>query len=238
MIKQAIKFSICLAAALACGLGFGDESLLQRNVELIASPNVARDIKLTPEQLAAANKLFAAFQASRTEKVNKIESAPPDKVEAMNAEIGHMVADLDTRLLGLLTLPQKQRLLEIGVQQEGASALLDDLVAQKVGLNASQKNKIRTILGRVEKAQDDYQTAVAEAMSKVPDPKYKKQSDIDAYYKAKREEVAFQFSPQENRFEAEKTAGDKEIFELMTPAQQKRWFALHGKPLGGQITGG
>ncbi|HTQ10099.1 MAG TPA: hypothetical protein VMI31_08525 [Fimbriimonadaceae bacterium] len=237
-MNKILRYSILASLALAVCAAYGQESLLQRNVELIASPNVAADLRLTTGQASEANSLFSTFQTKRSAKLTELESAKPDKADQINSEIAKMVVDLDDHLLALLTAPQKERLLQIGIQQEGSQALTDSLVAEKIGLTPAQRSKIKAILGQIMEAQNEYQSAVAGAMAKIPDPNLKDQKAIDSYYKGKREEIAYQFAGQKDHFEAVKANGSKEILNLMSAAQQKKWLALHGRPLAGQISDG
>src|SRR5579862_7434171 len=90
-MNQVIKrIAACSLAALGAGGAYGQETLLQRTVEQISSPNVAQDLKLSESQTAESNQLFIAFQSSRDDEVKKIAAASGEKVDELNAEIGRM----------------------------------------------------------------------------------------------------------------------------------------------------
>lgn len=232
MRRTLLHIAVFLAAAAIAAVAVAEpqESLLQRTAQRIASPNVAVDLGLSKAQTADRDKLFAAFQVDRTALVEKILAAPADRQDALNGELGKLQSDLDGRLLALLTAGQQRRLLQIGVQEEGSEALLDDMVSREVGLSVAQLAKIRTVYDKVLKAQDDYQSALGEALAKIPDPKPNDTAAMDAYVE-KQKAVVASLKPKEKAFLDAKTAGNKQIFNLMTPQQQKKWFALHGKPL-------
>lgn len=235
MSKQTFIRLAALAASLvlgACALAAPVGSLVERNVELVASPNVAQDLKLTESQCTERNKLFEAFQTFRDETVGKMQTLPQDKQEALAREIDSQRTELDRKLVAILTASQLNRLMEIGIQQEGFVALQDDLVAGQVALTPAQRAKIKVICGRVDKAQDDYQAAVGEAMSKIPEPTVSDDASIKAY-NAKQEAALKAMKPQEKQFLAVKEAAQKEIYALMTPAQRNKWSAIHGKILKG-----
>ncbi|HVT12696.1 MAG TPA: Spy/CpxP family protein refolding chaperone [Fimbriimonadaceae bacterium] len=219
-----------IAASLFVAACASAETLLERNAQLIASPNVAEDLKLTDAQLTERNKLFEAFQTFRSETVTKMQALPQDKQEAMAAEIESHRIDLDRKLVTLLTETQSNRLMQIGIQQEGFVALQDDLVAKQVGLTPAQRAKIKTICDTVMKAQDEYQAAVGEALGKIPEPTGSDDASIKAY-EAKQQAVLKSMKPQENKFLAAKESARKQIYTLMTPAQRTKWGAIQGKPL-------
>lgn len=235
MSKQNLIRFAAIAASLVLGgfaLAAPAETLVERNAQLISSPNVAQDLKLTDAQCAERNKLFDAFQAFREETVGKMQALPQDKQEGLATEIENKRVELDHKLAAILTATQLNRLMQIGIQQEGFVALQDDMVAGQVGLTPAQRTKITAICGRVEKAQDEYQAAVGEAMSKIPEPTVSDDASIKAY-NAKQEAVLKAMKPQEKRFLAVKEAAQKEIYALMTPPQRNKWSAVHGKPLNG-----
>ncbi|HWA83176.1 MAG TPA: hypothetical protein VG820_07085, partial [Fimbriimonadaceae bacterium] len=188
-----IRIAIFAASLFVVALSSG-ETLLERNVQLIASPNVATDLKLTEAQVADRNKLFEVFQTFRDETVAKMQSLSQDKQEALATEIERQQMDLNQKLVALLTSPQQNRLMQIGIQQEGFVALQDDLVAKEVGLTPAQRAKVKTICDAVAKAQDDYQAAVGEALSKIPEPSGSDEAAMKAYQK-KQEEVMKSMKP-------------------------------------------
>lgn len=233
--RLVIRALTIAAAASSFALSSADQSLSQRTVEMVSSPNVALDLRLTPAQIGSRDKLFASFTASRSAIMKDIETAPTGKVDALYAQISKLKADLDDKLLALLSQAQQHRILEIGVQEEGSEALLDDAVARIVGLSATQRSKIAGIRTRVTKAQEAYQEAVGAAIAKIPEP-----GPDDAALRAyaeKEKRAMDSVRPQHTQFLAVKTAANKEIYGLLNQQQRKKWDSLHGKPLAGKIAG-
>ena len=177
-------------------------------------------MQLTDSQKAQRDKLFAIFDESRKDIMRRMESGPADQIDARNAELGKALLDLQDKLLALLTSQQASRLLEIAIQQEGSVALTDDLVARKLALTAAERSKIHNLLAGVEKAQDDYQAALGDALAKYPDAS-----------QSKKAEIVQSMKPQEKKFEEYKTSQTRQIYLLLTPAQRTKWDQMHGKKL-------
>jgi hypothetical protein len=217
--------AICTVAAAFAGPG---ATLLQRNVAMIASPDVALDLKLSAAQASQRDEILMAYQDARENIVSKIQGGDED---AGYKELGKAQEQLEVKLLSLLTPPQVNRLKQIGIQQEGIAALQDDAVAKDLALTAAQRVKIKLIEDATAKAQDDYQAALGEALAKLGDPG----TDNDAIkaYTVKQAAVVKSMKPREKQFLTVKGAGDKQILALLTPVQRKKWTAMHGKPLNG-----
>jgi Spy/CpxP family protein refolding chaperone len=207
-------------------------TLLQRNVVLITSPNVALDLSLSQSQAAQRDKLVQSYQETRDGLVSKLQAAATDGArDVINANIGQEQEQLELKLLALLTPPQMNRLKQIGVQQEGIAAMQDDAIAKDLALTAAQRTKIKGICDATQKAQDDYQAALGEAIAKIPDPGTSDEA-IKAY-EAKQQAVVKSMKPREKQYLAVKAAGDKQILAVLTPAQKNKWAAMRGKPLKG-----
>lgn len=217
------------AALLVAAISFGAESLLQRSAQEIASPNIALDLGLTATQKTDRDKLFAEYQLKRDSVVPKTD-VKTDQADALNAEIAKLLVALDTKLLALLTEHQRSRLLQIAIQEQGVNALLDDAVAKQVGLTPAQRGKVKVIVDGVAQSLEEYQTAVGEALSKLPDPASDKKADIEAYEK-KQVLIIQTLVPQKKIYENIKASGDKQVLALLTPVQRKKWDGMQGKPV-------
>src|SRR5262249_44047603 len=97
--KELRILATALGIAATVALAQANPTLLQRTVEMISSPNVAADMKLTDGQVSQRNKLFAAYEASRSEIVRRMQAGPPSELDARNAELGRAGLDLDQKLL-------------------------------------------------------------------------------------------------------------------------------------------
>lgn len=232
-MKRAIILLAALAAVLTSAFAAGaGETLLQRTVDYIASPNIADDIGLSSTQVSQRDHILTDFQASRESIVAKAQAGGTGKMEAANDEIFKLQGEMEIKLLALLTPAQVNRLKQIGIQQEGTVALHDDVIAKDLGLSVTQRSKIDAILDRTQKAQDDYQGALGEALAKVPDPNSHDEAAIKAY-EAKQRQIIKSMLPKEKQYMAVKAQGDKDILLLLTPAQRTKWTAMHGKPVKG-----
>jgi hypothetical protein len=234
MIRKTLFRLAATAAAFAVvAASFGglvDSSMLDTAMQ-ITSPHIATDLKLTPAQASEVGRIVAAFNSDYEELVKKM-GATADQSDARQADM-NKIAQLKTgaeeKLLALLTPSQKNRMRQLVIQAIGTEALSDDSISREVGLNAAQVAKIRAILDSEVKASDAYDTAVSDAIAKIPDPG-SDDAALRAYAK-KQEDVMKSMKPRHQQLLNMKAAGDKQIRALMNPTQLKKWLALPGKPL-------
>jgi Spy/CpxP family protein refolding chaperone len=231
-IKILVRLAVVCAAAAVFTFTFGSPggTLLQRNVVMVTSPNVALDLNLSKQQIADRDQLIGAYSKARNAVDEGFTKATTDaQRDALNAEINRQQEDLETKLLALLTPAQTNRLRQIGIQQEGVSAMQDEGVAKDLSLTAAQRAKVKAVCEQNQKAQEDYQAALGDAIAKIPDPG-SADSAMRAYA-GKQEAVIKSMKPREKQYLAIKAEGERQILASLTPAQKNKWAALHGKPL-------
>ncbi len=173
------------------------------------------------------NKKAKAYQAEVLKKAGN----DPKKVKPDSARESAMLSDLKTKVINLLNPVQLKRLRELSLQAVGVTALGDDTVAQRVGINATQKTQIRgfvkagldaanKILMEVER------TSRAGIVQPKSDAEAKKANDV---YQGRRQAEMKKVSPQLQKI---RQGTIDKVMAVLTPAQKKTWKDLLGKLFG------
>jgi uncharacterized membrane protein YdfJ with MMPL/SSD domain len=228
-MKLKLNKIAALAAGFALVSGAFAQNLMKQASLLITSPNVAQDLNLSATQIEKRTQAITAYDKKRDAITAQIEGASEAKLEAFQNQLNGVLAELQGKLLAILTPVQTNRLKQIAIQQAGVDAMADDVVAADLGLTAAQRSKITAIRAKVSKAEESYQNAVSDALLKVPDPG----QDPDALkeYEAKQKAIMKALKPQERAYLNVKNNGDKEMLAVLTPAQLKKWKSMQGKKL-------
>lgn len=226
MIRIPFTKIVTVAIALAIVAGAFAQTLLQQAATFIASPNVAQELKLTGMQVSKRTQLFGEYEKKREDLT--IQLSKSNNAEATQKELDKILLDLQNKLIAILTPQQVTRLRQIAVQQVGIYGLSDPDVAADLGLTSQQKAKIAAIRESISKPEVEYQEALAEALSKLPDPG----TDPAAIkaYEAKQKQIVRSMKPKEAIYIAAKIKGEKDMLATLTPAQQTKWKAMKGKP--------
>jgi Spy/CpxP family protein refolding chaperone len=103
---------------------------------LLRSPQVQQELRFTEDQ---KQKLQEAGQQMAGDFAGLATMDPADRMKKME-ELQKNISD---KLSSLLTPEQNKRLKEIGLQVQGAAAVMTPEVAQELGVTEDQKEKIR-----------------------------------------------------------------------------------------------
>jgi hypothetical protein len=192
-------------------------TLTQRSAWLLGDTRVKSQLKLTSDQTQAVAAAFGTYTAAE-QRFFANGSAPSPK------QIEHIDKELAGSLLASLEETQKARLRQIALQIAGPEALKDPAVANDLGLTASQKTSIKTLLNRVITREVAFDEELAQKLLKVPQTGSPK--DINA----KRLAIVTAAQPERDRLAALKSADEGKALGFLTPAQLEKWKTLLGEP--------
>ncbi len=128
------------------GPGYKSGMTALNNVSILATPQAAEDLGLTPEQSDQIRKLQMDLFASSGEKMKPLQGASPEEVSKQMEPIGREIAaHAKTRLTEILNPEQFKRYKQISLQMAGYAAFLDAEVQATLKLDDEQKTKIQEI---------------------------------------------------------------------------------------------
>lgn len=228
MLKRALFAVGFVTTALAAQADAFDEQVA--SIVLLQNQNVQKDMKVTTAQRDKMNSFAAKFNKEQQAYFDKLKKEsertkkPPTRDEKRELQ---MVAGLKRQVIAILTPTQIVRLRQISLQAIGVAALADDIVAKKVGLEASQITKIRGIVKKgLEEGQKISNAAEAEAAKGIKEPKNEaEQKAAQAKFKERWKTIG---PPTEKKLNALRTKTINEVMATMNPKQKSTWTSLIG----------
>ena len=199
------------------------------SLRVLERRDVQADMGITATQRAQMDMYADQFNAQvksygdQLKKQGKTPSGPDDRMISM-------LTGLKAKVITVLTPSQLKRLREISLQQFGLNGLMDDVVAQKVGLTKDQLTKMRKAYEVGSRKASDM---MAKAMQPV-DAKFKNvkpknaneaETDRKAYLAASNKAMdAVMPAVQKVRETTQKS-----ILAMVTAKQKQTYLALQGK---------
>ena len=183
---------------------------------LLEQPSVQQELKVSPEQAQQARQTGDA----QRQKLDGLRNQPREEAAKKLIEAQQSA---DKALQAILSPEQFQRLNEIGLQQIGPLALARPDVAEGVGLNAEQQQKVRALQEQLlQTAMQTMQGAQAGAGGGRP-----KLREVKAKLSGLQESMA--------RVQAAKKDAETKILALLSEEQKGKWTQLQGARFTGQL---
>jgi hypothetical protein len=199
------------------------------NIIILQDKSVQKELNIQPIQKFNLNKHADWFNADQARLGSLLQSgqAPKDIDKQQEAAL----AKMKEKVLGELSKWQTGRLREISLQQAGKTAVLDEKIAKKIGMNDAQIKELRKAYEENMKAaakleQDTLQPIIVKYQAKKPkDEKEAKalSQQFDVELKAANAKVDPVIEKMAKDFLAK-------IDKSMTEDQKKKYKALLGKP--------
>ncbi len=230
LLATLLYLAVC---GFALAIGQDPFDLHASNVSLLQMKPIQKEIGVTEAQRAKMNAAAAVYTKEMTALSAEVQKAaaqnhkPPANAKS---RADAALAKLNRAVLAQLSATQLKRLREISLQAAGGAAMGDDVVAKRVGLDASQVKKIRAIYDAALKAAAALEQKEMDAALK--DIKDKKPKD-DAEAKKLIAEAQKRAAAVRQRLAAptNKLRVDAEVksMALLSTAQKSAWSALLGK---------
>lgn len=225
--------TLCALTCLAwCAPPGGGQDAFDAHVaslRVLERRDVQAELGVTPTQRAQMDMYADQFNAQvksygeQLKKQGKNPSGPDDRMISM-------LTSLKAKVITVLTPSQLRRLREISLQQFGLNGLMDDVVAQRVGLTKEQLAKMRKEYEAGSRRASDL---MAKAMQPV-DAKFKNvkpknpteaETDRKAYLDASNKAVNA-IMPQ---VQSVREATQKTILAMVTAKQKATYLSMQGK---------
>ena len=203
------------------------------NVALLQAKPVQKELKISETQLKKMNTHADAFNAE-AKKINEEYQKNASKGEsAMKTAATKMQAAeqrLKSKVIKELSQVQIKRLREITVQQAGVLGLMDENVAKKVGINATQLNNMRNrFKSNAEKAQKIQQNALGPINSKYAAKKPKNEAEAKTMQEAYQKEMQAAAKKVEPQLAQLRKDFETYATGLLSATQKTAWNNLKGK---------
>jgi hypothetical protein len=119
------------------------------NVFMLRGEAVQKELGLNDEQKALISNLATKLQQDAIEIISGLQDLTPEEQKEAMADIVKMVAEkgeqVKQQVDSMLDAGQRERLIELSLQQRGAQALEDDEVVAALKISDEQKQKLADI---------------------------------------------------------------------------------------------
>lgn len=178
---------------------------------LIRNEQVQKELKISDEQKTKLDEISSALRDETRKLVPR--DTPRDqfraKFEETKGQRDKLTADAEAKIDGVLAIDQKERLDEIVVRLAGASGLQQDKMAEKLGLAADQRAKIKAIYEEREK---------------------KREADREAARNNAAGGGRPDFAAMREKAEAERKETTEKVTTILTADQKAAWEKMKGEP--------
>jgi hypothetical protein len=203
------------------------------SIVLLQSRKVQADVGITPAQRKQLNvhaDWHRAQLQSYEAELNRLRAAGKS-ADPNEKKLASLMGQLKTRVLKELTDAQTKRLREISLQVEGITALLDPVVAGRVGLTAQQNKQLQSIFADAAKRGTTLQQQALDSAVKpfkASRPKNEREAhDLERKINQAIDAAQKRIEPQLQRIRAETHTL---ALKILTSQQVSAWKRLQGKP--------
>jgi hypothetical protein len=206
---------VCLASAQLYPTKMG---LLQTTALRLGDTRVQIEVGLDEGQKGQVAKVMSGHSAKQVAISKQFSKAKPDQYAGLQAKLEGVEAATSKSLLNILNVGQRDRVLQLAIQNTGPFALRDPFVAQKVALNADQKAKVSAIIAKAVASMDELDAKLGTQLEAAPKGKAGDK---------KRAAILKAFDPKQDAIENNAKA---QILALLSKAQRESWKKAQGKP--------
>lgn len=198
---------------------------------LLVIPEVQSELKLSTAQCKDLQAELSEYTIAQRRAYETIKPLGGPDADRKGQEVIEEVDRIfSRRWTGLLSLPQQDRLRQIGLQALGIEGILKPEVANEIKLEGEQIGKIIAMRARFEGRKRDLQVDLAQDLSRVSDPD---PADVSAVQnaKAKRKAILDRYKARRDSLDVEKAQMDEECFSILNADQKLKYSAMLGKRL-------
>jgi hypothetical protein len=210
-----VALLVALSAAVASAQLYPQKpGLLESTALRLGEASFRFELKTSSKQNAAITEAFSSHGVKQRALSGQMAKAKPETFGALQAKIEALESTTAKRILATLTSSQRQRLWEVGIQNEGPFALRNAEVAKRIGVTPDQKAKIEVIAKRTAGQSDELNAKMG---SEIEVAKSEKQ----------RTQIVKSYEP---KLKAIESKGEAEVMALLSKAQVQKWQKAKGKP--------
>jgi hypothetical protein len=145
---KSLRLVSLLSFAVVTALAFAKDEFDTKvaNIEVLRDKAVQSELKITPGQLAELNRFADSYSKANKTKIEEYQKAKKQPDAAFQSYAMSQYVTLRTAVLKILSDGQLKRLREITIQAAGPRAILDKVIATKVGLSDGDYDKVKTAI--------------------------------------------------------------------------------------------
>lgn len=200
------------------------------DIAILQQKPIQAELKVSEAQRANMNKHadWLAAQGKSIEGQVNAKKLTPD--EANRLMVAH-IATMKKKVIGELSAPQLKRLRELTLQRDGLLPLLDQKMADKIGMTKAQLTKLRDKFVENDKKVKDIQaTAFGPIISKYNAMKPKSQAEEQTLIGQRNKEFEAAKKKIQPQLESLRKGFEDLVESTLTKGQMDEFNALKGKP--------
>lgn len=233
MMKKTLVLTTVLVAGMAMAAP-DPFDVKVANIGLLQLKEVQKELKVNESQRKQLNKHADWFNSEnqklgqQAQKYIKDRKPVPKSIEAKGEKIAK---DFQKKVVSVMSIWQMKRLREITLQDVGFLALLNDDIAKKLSLSATQKKNLKTKFEATTKSAAKIEADTAKPIiDKYKDKKPKNEAEaksLTASFNKEMEAAMKKATPKINKLQTDWLAYVK---KTLSKAQQNKFKALQGPP--------
>lgn len=223
-------FAAALATIAVAGIQQDAFDMYFADVSILQLKPIQAELKVTETQRANMNKHADWLKAQGAAVESQVKSGKLT-AQAANQQMAGHISTLKRKVLGELTASQLKRLREITLQRDGLLPLMDQKMADKVGMTKAQLTKLRE--GYVEndkKAKELQQKTFSPIFEKYEKMKPKDEAEKKTLSEQANKELEAARKKIQPQLEAFGKAFADLVDSTLTKGQKDAFAALKGKP--------
>lgn len=231
-MKTVFALLIALAAACAFGQAADPFDFHCADITIMQLKPVQKELGITEAQRAKMNDAAATHRTRLTtydaqQKAAKVKDTQPQ----VQAKLRGYFDELKKNVLDSLNAAQLKRLRELTLQKAGLLALLDEIVAKRVGLTGAPYESFRKTFSEGAKAAGDIErTNLKPIFDKYAAKKPKDDAErksLETAMRAELEAASKKVGPQIQKLQNDTQV---KLVGMLSASQKAAWQALQGKP--------
>jgi|CXWL01.1.fsa_nt_gi hypothetical protein len=206
------------------------QTIPEASVFLLGEQWVQAELKISPAQLKSIQKSFGDYANVAMDLQSKYRKDRAHK-EKYNTPLKAAQKKLIAASLKLLSIAQRSRLMECGIQKYGIFSVTSPDVARAIGMTPEQNKMAMRYYMTSYNTMDTLSKETAARVRAIPqpkDPNNKKQ--VEAYQKKANEVAKAGRDSDVQKIQAVQAAMEKKTTALLTKAQLAAFEKLKGKP--------
>lgn len=218
-MKNVFSLALIVLAGLAAAQLYPVKVGLTGTMSLrLSEPRYQMELKVDESQgkdISGVLQHLASVQESLSKEISR---SKPDQYAAIQQRQEQAEIEAASKIIGLLTAPQRGRLMELALQETGPFAMRNAEVAKRIGLTNEQRTKLNAIAAKTIATQDELHAKLGAQLEAVPPGKSGDK---------KREAIMKSFEPKLKQAE---TQAESQVLALLTATQKQAWKKALGAP--------
>jgi hypothetical protein len=231
-VKLRAVLFVAIIASATLAFGRDEFDLKVANIDVLRDRAVQDEIGITEGQRTTLNKYADAFSKGNQAKIDEYKKAKKQPDAALQKFTMNAFITLRTNVLKSVSDGQLKRLREITLQIAGPRAILDPVVAKRVGLTDAEYQAFKKAIidgdTKIAKIKGEIGKKIQLQFKNVKKPKTKEEAD--AINKKVNAAVEVESKKRASEFRKISAESDSKVGKIVNKTYLERLRALMGKP--------